>query len=97
MIRHIVFFNAKERENLDRIIAGLNTLKAIPGNHSLEITRNMNSDNFSNEVEVVVYGEFADQDALDAYKSHQIYQDAIGIVRPLRDLRIAADVLSEKA
>ena len=39
----------------------------------------------------VVYGEFKDTDALAAFKQHPTYQRAIEIVRPLRELRLAAD------
>ncbi|MEM8587026.1 MAG: Dabb family protein, partial [Pseudomonadota bacterium] len=38
-----------------------------------------------------VYGEFADEKALADFKAHDLYQQSIGIVRPLRDLRVAAD------
>ena len=41
----------------------------------------------------IVYAEFADQKALDAYKAHPLYQKSISIVRPLRSMRIAADFL----
>jgi stress responsive alpha/beta barrel protein len=40
---------------------------------------------------VIVYGEFADAEALARYKAHPIYQQTIAVVRPLRDLRIAVD------
>lgn len=45
----------------------------------------------SKEVDVIVYGEFADNAALDSYKSRELYAEAIRLVRPLRELRLAAD------
>jgi ABC-type Fe3+-hydroxamate transport system substrate-binding protein len=41
----------------------------------------------------IVYAEFTNQEALDAYKAHPLYKKSISIVRPLRDMRIAADFL----
>jgi quinol monooxygenase YgiN len=39
----------------------------------------------------VVYAEFEDEAALAAYKAHPVYDQCTARVRPLRDLRIAAD------
>lgn len=92
MIRHIVFFSATDKTDVSRIIDGLNTLKGIPHFQHLEIKPNTRSDQLSGEVDVVVYGEFVDQDALEAYKAHPLYQKSISLVRPLRELRVAADI-----
>jgi len=46
-------------------------------------------------VDVVVYGEFADEAALAAYKAHPTYAEATKRVRPLRELRYAADIRSK--
>ena len=92
MIRHIVFFTAKYERNVADILEGLSILKEIPHALKLEITANRKSDPISQEVDVVVYGEFEDSEALDAYKGHDIYQDSIRRVRPLRELRFAADI-----
>jgi len=45
-------------------------------------------------VDFVVYAEFDSQDDLDAYKAHPVYARAIELVKPLRDMRIAADIQS---
>ena len=92
MIRHIVFFSARNPADIDRILEGLRTLQDIPHASLLEVRRNVRTDQLSGEVDVVVYGEFADQAALDAYKAHPLYEKSISIVRPLRELRIAADI-----
>ncbi len=78
-------------EDVARIVDGLSMLKNIPHASILEVVQNNQVDALSDEIDVVVYAEFVNDAALQAYKSHQIYQDAIAVVRPLRDLRIAAD------
>lgn len=90
-IRHVVFFSATDKADIPRIVAGLSRLGNIPHSTVFEVVENSRVDALSGEVDVVVYAEFADEVALQAYKSHPIYQEAIDIVRPLRELRIAAD------
>jgi quinol monooxygenase YgiN len=46
------------------------------------------------QVDLVVYAEFTDEAALAAYKADPIYAECIALVRPLRELRIAADFKS---
>ncbi len=96
MIRHIVFFTAKPA-NLDAVVEGLNLLGQIPHSLHFEVTRNSKVDQFANDVDVVVYAEFADEAALAAYKAHPIYAEATRRVRPLRELRFAADVPARAA
>lgn len=90
-IRHVVLFSAKDPADVDRIVDGLSMLHDIPHASTFEVTRNNRVDALSGEIDVVVYAEFVDDAALQAYKSHPIYQEAITVVRPLRDMRIAAD------
>lgn len=91
MIRHIVFFTAKVRGDLDAIVEGLELLGQIPHATHFEVTRNSKVDQIGNDVDVVVYAEFEDEAALAAYKAHPLYAEATRKVRPLRDLRLAAD------
>ena len=91
-IRHIVFFSARDPNDVQRIVDGLSRLAEIPGSSVFEVRENTRADALSGDVDVVVYAEFPDAAALDAYKAHPIYQDAITVVRPLRELRIAADI-----
>ncbi|RXH28918.1 stress responsive protein [Bradyrhizobium nanningense] len=91
MIRHIVFFTAKDKAGIDQIVKGLSVLTSIPHALRLEIARNRKSDQLGNDIDVVVYGEFASETDLAAYKAHDLYQEAIRCVRPLRELRFAAD------
>jgi hypothetical protein len=91
MIRHIVLFSAKDARDVDTIRTGLKRLADIPAASLLEVEFNAGRDNLSNEIDVVVYGEFADGAALDAFKNHPIYHETIAVVRPLRELRFVAD------
>jgi len=94
MIRHIVFFSARDKGDIDRIVEGLKLLEAIPEARFLEIQRNAQVDQLGNEVDVIVYGEFADEAALARYKAHPLYEESIRRVRPLREIRMAADFVS---
>ena len=94
MIRHIVFFTAKSPDKIDAICDGLSLLSEIPHSAVFEVSRNDKVDLYGNEVDVVVYAEFADRAAFDAYKSHPNYAEATRRVRPLRDMRHAADIVS---
>ncbi|TKV80153.1 Dabb family protein [Bradyrhizobium elkanii] len=91
MIRHIVLFTAKDAADIDQIIEGLSVLTSIPYARRLEIARNRKSDQLGNDIDVVVYGEFDSEADLASYKSHDSYREAIRCVRPLRELRFAAD------
>ncbi|PZO80524.1 MAG: stress responsive protein [Mesorhizobium amorphae] len=92
MIRHIVFFSAKNKADLPEIVAGLRRLATIPHSTLFEVTENRKVDPMGNDVDVVVYGEFADEAALAAYKAHPTYSETTARVRPLRELRLSADV-----
>lgn len=95
MIRHIVFFSAAEQGSVDVIRQGLSRLADIGEARHFEVLLNLKVDPFNHDVDVVVYAEFADEAALGRYKSHPIYAQVTRTVKPLRDLRVSADVLSE--
>ncbi len=88
-------FSAKIPEDIETIYEGLKALEEIQGNWSLEVKKNTKEDQIANEVDIVVYGEFPDQKALECYKADPVYQNAISIVRPLRELRMAADIIAD--
>ncbi|SFP98133.1 Stress responsive A/B Barrel Domain [Roseivivax halotolerans] len=90
-IRHVVFFTARDEADIPRIIEGLKQLGDIPHVTHFEVRECARMDQIANDVDVVVYAEFADRAAFDAYKAHPIYQSSIDAVRPLRDTRVAAD------
>ncbi|XIA67478.1 Dabb family protein [Bradyrhizobium sp. TZ2] len=91
MIRHIVLFSAKNKAHIDQMIEGLKLLTTIPHARRLEVARNRKTDQLGNDIDVVVYGEFDNETELAAYKMHDLYQESIRRVRPLRELRFAAD------
>nr|WP_222857917.1 Dabb family protein [Rhizobium cauense] len=96
VIRHIVFFTAPA-EQLEKVRAGLSILTAIPHARLLEIGTNIKTDQLGTDVDLVVYGEFDDEAALAAYKAHPDYQRSIDLVRPIREMRMAADYESDAA
>ncbi|UPK38549.1 Dabb family protein [Bradyrhizobium sp. 186] len=91
MIRHIVLFTAKDKADIDQMIDGLSVLTTIPYARRLEVARNRKPDQLGNDIDVDVYGEFDNETELAAYKAHDRYQESIERVRPLRELRFAAD------
>lgn len=96
LIRHIVFFSAKRREDVEAMRAGLMALGTIPHSSVFEVTSNTKVDPLSDEIDVVVYAEFPDEAALAAYKAHPTYAETTVRVRPLRELRFSADVVAGK-
>ena len=77
MIRHIVFFTAKQQENVDAVYNGLKILETIPCKGTVCIHKNMKIDQIDNTVDIVVEGIFADEHAMAEYKSHPTYQESI--------------------
>jgi hypothetical protein len=94
VIRHIVFFSARNKKDVETIVKGLQRLGEIPHSTVFEVMQNTKTDPISGEIDVVVYGEFENVEALAAYKAHPIYNETTAVVRPLRELRISADVVS---
>ncbi|RUW96558.1 MULTISPECIES: Dabb family protein [unclassified Mesorhizobium] len=94
MIRHIVFFSARRKEDVEAVRTGLLALGDIPHCSLFEVTLNTKVDPLSDEVDVVVYAEFADDAALAAYKAHPLYARTTRKVKPLRELRYSADVVA---
>ena len=90
-LRHVVFFSAKDKADIPQIVAGLELLADIPHARFFEVRRNRQRDALSSEVDVIVYAEFDSEAALAAYKADPLYQASIKAVRPLRDMRVAAD------
>lgn len=95
MIRHIVFFTALTPDAVEAICDGLSLLADIPHSDVFEIRRNSKVDLYGNAIDVVVYAEFADRAEFDAYKAHPNYAEATRRVRPLRDMRYAADIVTD--
>ena len=92
MIRHIVFFTVKKSEDVDTVYTAHKTLETIEGNWTLTVRKNEKIDQVGNDIDIVVYGEFPDEEALARYKSDPVYHLSTKTVRPMRDKRYAADV-----
>lgn len=92
VIRHIVFFSAKRKDDVETVRRGLMELGRIPHSSVFEVSLNTKVDPLGDEIDVVVYAEFEDQAALAAYKAHPLYAETTAKVRPQRELRFSADV-----
>jgi hypothetical protein len=92
MIRHIVLFSLKSPDRKADAIGKLKRLGTIPGSTVFDVKANTKSDQFGNDIDVVVYSEFPDLAALKEYKKHPTYAEVTAVVRPLRELRFAADI-----
>ena len=95
MIRHIVMFSVKDTADVPFILDTLRGYASIPGVEALEVERNERRDAWSNEMDLVLHATFRDRAALEAYKRHPIYERGTKAVRPLRELRFAADFESD--
>ena len=92
MIRHIVFFTARDQKYKETIYNGLLTLTNIPDCLQIEVGINTRHDPISQKSpDFIVYAEFDSDEQLARFKNHELYEKSIQIVRPLRDMRIAAD------
>jgi len=94
MIRHIVFFSARDKADIAAVAEGLGALGAIPGADVFEVALNKKVDAISDDIDVVVYAEFRDDEALKAWKADVRYAETTRVVRPLRELRYSADFAS---
>jgi quinol monooxygenase YgiN len=96
LIRHIVFFSAKQQQDVAAIRARLLALGTIPYSSHFEVTINTKVDPLCDKIDLVVYAEFADAAALAAYKAHPTYEATTQAVRPMREMRFSADVVAEQ-
>lgn len=94
MIRHVVLFTLTSAANLEAARAGLERLAQIPHVRALEVATNLKRDRIDSSVDLVLHAVFDSVEALEAYHAHPLYQEATGLVRPLRDLRMAADFVT---
>lgn len=97
MIRHIVFFSVPEGQDIDVVRKGLERLGTIPHSDLFEVLPNSKVDPMCDRIDLVVYAEFKDEEALFAFKNHPTYDQTTQYVRPMRELRFSADVVTDKA
>lgn len=97
MIRHIVFFSVKDGYDVDTVREGLERLATIPYADLFEVLPNSKVDPMCDSIDLVVYAEFKDEAALFAFKKHPTYDATTQYVRPMRELRFSADVVTDKA
>jgi hypothetical protein len=94
MIGHVVFFSARDENNIAAVITDLSVLQTNPYVYTIEISRNLQADELTGSMlDVIVYAEFADENQLAVYKAYPVYRQSIAMVRPLRKLCINADFI----
>ena len=96
MIRHIVFFSVKQGQDIETVRKGLEQLATIPHSEVFEVLPNSRVDPMCDRIDLVVYAEFKDEEALFAFKKHPTYDATTPLVRPMRELRFSADVVTDK-
>ena len=95
MIRHIVFFTIKDKEDIMNVSDMLRGLGLIPCIKHFEVAVNAHLDQQNNDIDIVVYAEFADINAFTEYKNHSTYKQITKKVQPRRELRFCADIYVE--
>ena len=90
MVKHIVLYTFKEGVDKDeavKLIASVlePLVGKIPGLLHLEVRRAFNG------MDYALYSEFESRDALTAYASHPLHEEAKGHFFHLLDKRVAAD------
>lgn len=95
MIRHIVFFSVKPDQDIDVVRKGLEQLGTIPHSDVFEVLPNSKVDPMGNAIDLVVYAEFKDEEALFAAKTIQFMMQPRNM-RPMREMRYSADVVTDK-
>lgn len=96
MIRHIVFFSVKQGQDIETVRKGLEQLATIPHSEVFEVLPNSRVDPMCDRIDLVVYAEFKDEEALFAFKKHPTYDATTQLERPMRELRFSADVVTDK-
>ena len=90
MVKHIVLYTLKEDVNKDEAVALIASVLEplvgkIPGLLQLEIRRAFNG------MDYALYSEFESRDALTAYASHPLHEEAKSHFFHLLGNRVAAD------
>ena len=94
LIRHIVFFSARRKEDVEAVRTGLLALGNIPHSSLFEVTLNTKVDPLSDEVDVVVYAEFADDARWPPTRRTRSMRRPPARSNLLRELRYSADVVA---
>lgn len=90
MVKHIVLYTLKEgveKESTVKMIASVlePLVGKIPGLLHLEVRQNFNG------LDYALYSEFESREALTAYATHPLHEEAKGYFFHLLDQRYAAD------
>ena len=91
MIKHIVLYTLKEGVDKDRAVAIIKEsleplVGVIPGLTHMEIRRA-----YQGGMDYALYSEFESREALAAYATHPLHEEAKGHFFPMLSSRVAAD------
>ncbi len=77
MHRHNVLFNLKDDADEATVMAAMNTLATLPTVEAMIIKENLVPPGEYSPYKWLLIGDFADQDARDAYEKHEHHVDVI--------------------
>lgn len=97
MLKHIVMWKLKDQaEGLDRAANALEMKRRldacagiVPGMHTFEVT--LAQPGLEATYDVVLYSEFADRAALEAYVAHPTHQAVVPFIGAIREARQCMD------
>jgi hypothetical protein len=77
MHRHTVLFNLNDDADEAAVMAAMNSLADLPTVHAMVIGENIIPTGERSPYKWLLIGDFADQDARDAYEKHEHHVDVI--------------------
>ena len=77
MHRHTVLFNLKDDADEAAVMAAMNSLADLPTVQAMVIGENIVPSGDHSPYKWLLIGDFADQDARDAYEKHEHHVDVI--------------------
>lgn len=92
MILHVVMWKFKEGEeaNVDKFLAGLESLRAIiPQIVEMQLGKNVNP---NNDFDAVLVMKFKSLDDLEIYKNHPEHKKVSALCKSIRTAREAVDI-----
>ena len=93
MIRHVVFFTAKNPADREVLFSSLSLLKEIGHARVVEVARNFETADVTLVPDVALYTDFDSVAQRGAFKAHPLYKRVVEIVNETRDVRIAVDFI----
>ena len=77
MHRHVVLFNLNDDADAEEVIGSMKILASLPTVDALMLEENVVPAGANSPYKWLLVGDFADQDARDAYEKHDTHVDII--------------------